>query len=155
MRLAPGKGWRLSLLAAAIPALVLSSSAVAGVMAEEATAPRATASAAPVRGAWLWVGFSELLRYSDTVGTIIVGDVGIVDAAVIDENSVVLTALETGRTNVIVLGQQGGVLAQLSVRVREQRPPAAIVYRGVDRSVVNCDPRCAPATEAALEGAVE
>lgn len=104
---------------------------------------------APVRAARLWVGFAEVIQFDRSIGTIVVGDAQVVDATVVDEQTVVLTALAAGRTNVIVLGQDGAVLSRLSAVVRAPEPPIATLYRGTAATTLVCDPDCRPAPAAA------
>lgn len=139
MRRSASRGWRRFTTAAVLLGASCLVATAGGTPAE-----------APARAARLWVGFSEFLSFGETVGTIIVGDAAVIDATVVDGRSVVLTALAPGRTNVIVLGQQGAALSRLTVHVRRPREPAAVLYRGTERSVLACDPRCTPATDGAL-----
>lgn len=97
------------------------------------------------RAASLRLGHADVMRFDQTVGTVVVGDSGVIGATAIDDRTVVLTALEEGQTNVLVLGQDGQILSRLSVRVSRPRDPTATVYKGTSRTTLVCDPRCRPA----------
>ena len=132
-----------------LTAVLMAAAAPAGVEVglEQPAIPAAPEVAA--RAALLRLGHAEVLRFSQSVGTIVVGDSGVLSATAVNDSTVVLTALATGRTNVVVLGQEGQVLSRLNVRVAVPQVPKTTVYRGAARSVLVCDPDCAPPGEAA------
>lgn len=96
------------------------------------------------RSATLRSGFAEVLNLNYPIDTVIVGDVSVLNATVLDGNSVVLTALSAGRTNVIILDAAGDPLGRLSVRVREGPANLTRVYRGASVVLLRCDPACHP-----------
>ena len=63
------------------------------------------------------VGHSKLLRAGEPLGTIIVGDDTIAAATTGAGNSVILTGLAAGSTNLIVLGQEDEMLLSSQVAV--------------------------------------
>ncbi|HUF57620.1 MAG TPA: pilus assembly protein N-terminal domain-containing protein [Thermohalobaculum sp.] len=97
-----------------------------------------------VRAAALRLGHAEVVRFSEPVGTIIVGDSGVLDATAVNDRTVVLTALAAGTTNVVVLGEEAEVLSRLNVRVSVPQEPRAEVFRGSERTVMVCNPDCVP-----------
>lgn len=99
------------------------------------------------RAASLRLGHAEVVYFADPVGTIIVGDAGILDVTAVNDRTVVLTALTAGTTNVVVLGQEAEVLSRLNVRVSVPQEPRSEVYRGRERAVLICNPDCVPLGE--------
>ena len=122
--------------------------AVAGVdvLPEQPAIPAAPEIAA--RNASLRIGHAEVLRFPMSVGTIVVGDAGVIDATAVNDSTVILTALAAGQTNVLVLGQDGAVLTRLNIGVGVPQGQRTTVYRGTGRSVLVCSPECVPLGEA-------
>lgn len=128
--------------------MIAAPQAGAGVMTPE---PEGVVQAQPTyRVATLIVGFAEVLDLPYPIDTVIVGDIGVLTATVLDGNSIVLTALSAGRTNVIILGDAGETLGRLAVRVREEPQQITSVYRGAQRVLLSCDPLCRPFAPEAL-----
>ena len=140
---------------ALLAAVLAAGTAAAGVevVPEQPAIPASPEIAA--RSASLRIGHAEVLHFARSVGTIVVGDAGILDATAVNDSTVILTALSGGRTNVLVLGEDGEVLSRLNVRVsvpQAPQTPQTTVYRGIGRSVLVCNPDCVPVGE---EGGVE
>lgn len=92
-------------------------------------------------------GHSEIIRYAQEPGTVIVGDATIAIASIVASDILVLTGLRAGETNVIVLDDSGTGIDQIVLRV-EATGGTVVVRRGIERRILRCDPRCAPTDEA-------
>ena len=127
--------------------LLAAAAAVAGMEGETVRPAIPAAPEVVARGASLRLGHAEVVRFGEPVGTIIVGDSGILDATAVNDRTVVLTALSAGSTNVVVLGREAQVLSRLNVRVGVPQEPRSEVYRGRERTVLVCNPDCVPLDE--------
>lgn len=79
------------------------------------------------------VGYSKLLQADQPLGTIIVGDDTIANAILGSGNSIILTGLSTGSTNIIVLGESNEVLISATISVSPLAGPlhsTATVLKG-------------------------
>ena len=94
-------------------------------------------------------GQVELRRYSREPGTVIVGDAEVAVASIVSSKILVLTGLQPGETNVIVLDDGGDEIDQVTLRVVE-RGDTVVVRRGLERQLLRCDPACAPLDEPGL-----
>jgi hypothetical protein len=87
-------------------------------------------------------GSAEILKVARSVGTIIIGNPDIVDASVINESTVAVTAKAAGTTNMILLdGQQ----VQVGPRPRQVQ-----VLSGDRSQAYACTPSCNPDPKAVL-----
>lgn len=99
------------------------------------------------------MGFSEILRPSEIVNTIIVGDDKIANVTTEDGVRIIVTALSVGFTNLIFLNKTGDEIYSSVVEVVpvDRRPLATVqLIRGgakEDRLEYGCGPApgCAPA----------
>ena len=83
------------------------------------------------------VGHSKLLQANQPFGTIIVGDDTIANATIGPGNSIVLTGLMEGSTNIIVLGETLGMMMATGISVTPldgQARSAATVMKGAGTS---------------------
>lgn len=100
-------------------------------------------------------GSADILKVTRGVRTIIIGNPGIVDASVIDESTVAMTAKATGTTNMILLDAQHAEILRTTVQVGA-RPKQVQVLSGERVRAYACTPSCRldpkailPLTEAA------
>lgn len=98
------------------------------------------------------IGYSQVLKPPEAPGTIIVGDIGIVDATISAGNSIILTGKATGSTNLIVLDDSGEEILTSVVNVVpvDPRPRTRIrVIKGSSTVEYMCGPGpgCSPITE--------
>ena len=80
------------------------------------------------------VGHSKLLQSDEAFGTIIVGDDTIANATVGAENSLIVTGLSAGSTNLIVLGESRQILMSSTIAVVPVSGPlrsTVMVMKGV------------------------
>jgi hypothetical protein len=94
-------------------------------------------------------GSAELLKVGRSVGTIIIGNPDIVDASVINESTVAVTAKTAGTTNMILLDAQQAEILRTIVQVGP-RPRQVQVLSGDRSQAYACTPRCNPDPQAVL-----
>ena len=87
------------------------------------------------------IGYSKLLQADEPFGTIIVGDDTIVNATVGAGNSIIVTGLTAGSTNLIVLGESQQMLMSSTVTVAPVAGPLrsmVTVLKGAKRERYEC-----------------
>jgi Flp pilus assembly secretin CpaC len=89
----------------------------------------------------LLVGEAEVVRYPREPGTVIIGDPRIATASLATSDIVVLTGLEAGETNLIVLDDSGAQIDRVNLRIVD-RGETVVMRRGVERVVLRCHPLC-------------
>ena len=94
-------------------------------------------------------GHAEIIRYAQEPGTVIVGDADVVVASIAASDILILTGLQAGVTNVIVLDDDGVQIDQFVLRVALPGSNV-IVRRALERQIMRCNPLCAPTEEAAI-----
>ena len=102
----------------------------------------------------LTAGRAEVLRYDSTIGTVIVGDPAVAAASVAQSDSLVLTGIGAGETNVIVLDEAGDEMDRIVLSI----PPRGwqiVIWHGTERDVLSCERFCRPADGAAETGATQ
>jgi len=68
-------------------------------------------------GLRMTVGYAKLLQVDEPFGTIIIGDDTIANATVGSRNSIIVTGLSAGSTNLIILGESQGMLMSATITV--------------------------------------
>jgi hypothetical protein len=94
-------------------------------------------------------GSAEILKVARSVGTIIIGNPDIVDASVINESTVAVTAKAAGTTNMILLDAQQAEILRTIVQVGP-RPRQVQVLSGDRSQAYACTPSCNPDPKAVL-----
>ena len=74
--------------------------------------------------------------------TVVVGDPGVVTASVVDEQTLAITGVAAGRTNIILIGPGGTSQANWRVDVEEPAEVGAEMFRGNTLTLLRCDPHC-------------
>ncbi|WMT92872.1 pilus assembly protein N-terminal domain-containing protein [Pelagibacterium sp. H642] len=92
----------------------------------------------------VYLNFAHILLLDEPVATIAVGNSGIVEATLSDDQTVILTAQAPGTTNLIILDGDGDELSNTMVRVVERGDLLTTVYRGSARYTYACADRCTP-----------
>ena len=78
-----------------------------------------------------------------TVETLLIGNPAIADATMISTKEAVVTAKSVGTTNMIFLDEEGRVIADLAIVVRESDDRRVTLRRGPDETAsYQCAPRC-------------
>lgn len=93
-------------------------------------------------GIVLALDHARVMRLVGGVTTIIIGNPAIADASMPDPGTIVLTGKSYGETNMVMLNDQGEVLAEQTLRVTVRGQSLVSVYRGVQRTTLSCSPTC-------------
>jgi Flp pilus assembly secretin CpaC len=88
--------------------------------------------------------FAKVLSFSHPARTIIIGNPGIVDGTLSDEHTIVLTGKALGTTNMIVLGEAGQEIANLTVHVGTNTRQWTTVHHGTTQQLFSCAGPCKP-----------
>lgn len=92
--------------------------------------------------------FVKILELNRPVSTLIIGNTDIVHAVVEADTRVVLTAKETGDTNLIALDDTGSPIVDLVIDVSPTRDTQLTVHSGTGRQEYECDyKRCVPKSQ--------
>ncbi len=98
--------------------------------------------ASSLGGIVLALDHARVMRVVGDVSTIVIGNPAIADAAMPDPGTIILTGKSYGETNMVMLGAEGAVLAEETIRVTVRGQSLVSVYRGVQRSTLSCAPTC-------------
>jgi len=90
------------------------------------------------------VDHARILKIPSPAATVIIGNPSIVDVAIHDPETLVLTGRSYGVTNVVVIGTDGEVVFDDSVTVTAAEDHSVRVYRQASRSTYSCSPQCEP-----------
>lgn len=90
----------------------------------------------------LTIDFAKVMRLEQPAATIVIGNPGIADASVKDEQTIVLTGKAAGTTNLIVLDEEGSEIANSLVRVSSDVRQLTTVFFGRNRQTFSCAPTC-------------
>ncbi|MBZ0215524.1 MAG: pilus assembly protein N-terminal domain-containing protein [Fimbriimonadaceae bacterium] len=87
---------------------------------------------------------ARILRLDHPASTIVIGNPMIADAAVQDEQMLVITGKSYGTTNLIVLDRDGHEILSTDLEVRYTASSQVTIQRGIDRYSYSCSPSCEP-----------
>jgi hypothetical protein len=87
-------------------------------------------------------GVAKVIRVKPGVQTVIIGDPTIVDASVLNENTIAVTAKGAGSTNLILLDAKTQQIMQATVDVRPASGRVIQVYMGDQAQGYTCAPGC-------------
>jgi Flp pilus assembly secretin CpaC len=87
---------------------------------------------------------AKVLRISRPASTVIVGNPAIADAAIQDNQTLIITGRSYGTTNLIVLDAAGQSIADEVVTVEPSNDQVVTVYRRAMRQTYSCAPDCSP-----------
>jgi Flp pilus assembly secretin CpaC len=88
------------------------------------------------------IDFAKIMKLTQPAHTIIVGNPGIADATVGDEQTLVLTGKTAGTTNLIVLDDSGKEVTNAIVRVSSDIRQLTTIFYGKSRQTFSCAPVC-------------
>jgi Flp pilus assembly secretin CpaC len=88
------------------------------------------------------IDFAKVMRIDKPAHTIVIGNPGIADATVGDEQTLVLTGKTAGTTNLIVLDASGAEILNSTVRVSSDIRQLTTVFYGAQRQTFSCAPVC-------------
>lgn len=101
---------------------------------------------------------AKIVRLTRPADTIVVGNPAIVDAAVQDPQTIVLTGKGFGVTNIVVLDADGEPIVDEAMFVSRDTQKSLRVYRRAEVATLSCTPYCEnafdPAQAAAAGGAL-
>jgi Flp pilus assembly secretin CpaC len=90
----------------------------------------------------LTIDFAKVLKIDAPADTIILGNPGIADTAMGDEDTLVLTGKAAGTTNLIVFDKDGKELINATLRVSSDIQQLTTVFYGAQRQTFSCAPVC-------------
>ncbi|MFD1913042.1 pilus assembly protein N-terminal domain-containing protein [Halodurantibacterium flavum] len=96
------------------------------------------------RGMEVGLDMAQVMRVEDPLGTIVIGNAGLLDATILDDQTLILTGRAPGVTNLILLSPEGEVLSERMVRVSGGGAGLTTVHRGRSRETYACGARCTP-----------
>lgn len=105
-----------------------------------AAAP-ATAAEGPIS---VKVNMARILKISSPAATVIIGNPGVADVTIQDPQTLVLTGKSYGQTNLIILDDLGGPIADTTIEVIQAQSDLVTVYMGDARTTLSCAPTCQP-----------
>lgn len=88
------------------------------------------------------IDFAKIVKLDEPASTVIVGNSGIVEAAIEDDKTMILTGQAPGTTNIIVIDIDGKEIANVRVVVATDTRELTTVYQGTERRSYSCQPRC-------------
>ena len=88
------------------------------------------------------IDFAKIMKLSKPAHTVVVGNPGIADATVGDEQTLVLTGKTAGTTNLIVLDASGAEILNSMIRVSSDIRQLTTVFYGAHRQTFSCAPVC-------------
>jgi hypothetical protein len=95
-------------------------------------------------GLFLALDRAKVLRITQPVSTIVIGNPSIADASLPDEKTLVLTGRSYGETNILMLDEDGTIVADYNIFVGNRSDTKVAVYKGTNRSTIACNPNCEP-----------
>ena len=90
----------------------------------------------------LVIDFAKILQLNEPISTLIIGNPGIADATIQDDQTIVLTGKAAGMTNLIAMDEDGEELANVLVRVASNVRRLTTVFYGSKRQTLSCAPTC-------------
>ena len=90
----------------------------------------------------LVIDFAKVLQLNEPIATLIIGNPGIADAAVQDDQTIVLTGKAAGMTNLIAMNDDGEEMANVLIRVASNVRRLTTVFYGSKRQTLSCAPTC-------------
>lgn len=85
---------------------------------------------------------AKIVKVARPIDTIVIGNSAIVDAAVQDATTIVLTGKGFGVTNVVVLDKEGEAIVDRQVTVSRQDSGSVRIYRRSQMQTLSCTPYC-------------
>ena len=111
----------------------------AASIALAATAAAAAPADEPIS---VTIDFAKVLKIDQPADTIIVGNPGIADASIGDEQTLILTGRTAGTTNLIVLDASGAEILNSVVQVSSDVRQLTTIFYGASRRTFSCAPTC-------------
>lgn len=102
------------------------------------TPPEQVVGAAVEQSVTLFMDFVVIVEVPGDVTTIVLGNADIADASLVSDGILALTGKAVGTTNIVILGLDGDVLAELQIQVATGKPGAVMVRRALTLSRYAC-----------------
>lgn len=103
--------------------------------------PSATMAQEPIA---IVIDRAKVMRISRPADTIIIGNPGIADATIQDNQTLIITSRSFGSTNLIVLDSEGKAIADEILMVKSSDEDVVTVFRRSSQVTLSCTPQCAP-----------
>lgn len=87
---------------------------------------------------------AKVMRISRPADTIIIGNPGIADATIQDNQTLIITGRSFGSTNLIVLDSDGQAIADEVLQVQASEESVVTVFKRSSQVTLSCTPQCAP-----------
>lgn len=88
------------------------------------------------------IDFAKILKIDRQPETIVIGNPGIADTTVGDEETLILTGKAAGTTNLIVFDKDGVEIMNAMLRVSSDIQQLTTVFYGASRQTFSCSPVC-------------
>jgi hypothetical protein len=102
----------------------------------------ATGMAGPSDTIAVNVDQAKLIRLSEKIATIVVGNPLIADVSMQPGGMIVVTGKGYGATNFIAMDRSGTIVADQIIMVEGPSDKVVTIYRGIDRESYSCMPLC-------------
>ena len=94
------------------------------------------------------IDHAKVMHVSRPADIVIVGNPGIADATIQDQQTLIITGRSFGSTNLIVLDANGRAIAEETLNVQPSNDNVVSVYRTTDKRITretfSCTPDCSP-----------
>ena len=104
-------------------------------------APSASVAQEPIA---IIIDRAKVMRISRPADTIIIGNSGIADATIQDNQTLIITGRSFGSTNLIVLDAEGKAIADEVLMVQSTDEAVVTVFRRSSQVTFSCTPQYAP-----------
>ncbi len=87
---------------------------------------------------------ARIVKVSRPAAAVIVGNPVYSDASIQNNTTIIVTGKAFGSTNLIILDNEGEIIAETILNVSEPKDNTVYIYRGFDRQTLSCTPTCGP-----------
>lgn len=101
-------------------------------------------------GVQVMMNEAKIIKVARPIDTVVIGNSAIVDAAVQNNTTIVLTGKGFGSTNVVLLDKDGEAIVDQQVIVSRQDSGSVRVYRRAQMQTLSCTPYCEGAYRSTL-----
>jgi Flp pilus assembly secretin CpaC len=122
-------------------ARVSASAAAAAVLAGSVLVAQPALAGEPIA---IKIDRAKVMRISRPADTVIIGNPAIADAAIQDNQTLIITGRSFGTTNLIVLDSNGQPIADEILTVDTADDSVVTVYKREKRQTLSCNPECGP-----------
>jgi len=94
---------------------------------------------------------AKIIKLSRAADTVVVGNPQIADASVQDAKTIVITGKGFGRTNLVVMGEDGTPIVDQQISVSRDSASTIRIYRRAAIQTLHCSPYCESAYKSPSE----